>query len=84
MVIIKSIVSLMIFSAGVGCLVYKNKFAIRLQAFYISQSVKLYGTKGKWDRPWILGLFKVMIIFFGLLLITGAYPIVFGPIYFGL
>jgi uncharacterized membrane protein len=81
MIILKTILFLLIFAGGVVCIIYKNKLAIKLQKLYIRQSIKLYGNSGKWELPWALILFKVMIIFAGIILIIGAYPIVFGPVY---
>lgn len=75
----KIIIMLVVFFTGVIFLVYRNKFASKTQESFVRESIKLYGTKGKLDRPWILLLLKIMFIFWGLLFIIAAYPVAFGP-----
>jgi len=60
--------------------VLKNKtFAQRMQSFYITQSQKAGGNSEKWERSWMVTLFRAMVIFLGVLVIISAYPIIFGP-----
>jgi hypothetical protein len=55
------------------------KLASRMQIYYVTQAKKGNNDSTKWERPWILGLFRAMIIFSGILIIIGAYPLLFGP-----
>lgn len=76
-VLTKVVIALVIFFSGIVFILYTNRFAKELQDAYVKRSTN----KGKWEQPWILNLFKVIIIFVGLILIISAYPAVFGPIH---
>ena len=55
-----------------------GNWARSLQRYYVTQSVRWYGDSGGWGQPWILTLFKVIVIFFGLTAILGIYVAVFS------
>ena len=63
---------------------YKNKdWATRLQQYYISESKKhRYGKLFPWENPRIIWLFRILVIFFGIVLLIAAYPLAFGTVYF--
>jgi len=63
---------------------YKNKdWATLLHEYYVSESKKhWYGKLFPWETPWVFWLFRVMVIFFGIVLLIGAYPLAFGTVYF--
>jgi uncharacterized membrane protein YjgN (DUF898 family) len=71
---------LVIVILGVILIVKSKDWSVKLQQYYISQA-KRYGNSEVWARPWITVLFRVMIIFVGLVLIIAAYPLAFGPVY---
>jgi hypothetical protein len=80
---LKIIFTLIIFIFGVFCIVKSKKWAIQTQRFYINKSKESYPSVTKqWESPSSILLFRVMYIFWGTLLIIGAYPLVFGPISF--
>ncbi len=56
---------------------YTNSWARALQASYVQQAIKLFGNVDGWDEKWRLNLFRVSIIFFGLMLILGVYVFTF-------
>ena len=61
-------------------LIVKNKsFAKRIQISYVTQAKKSNYNNVQWESPFYLGVFRVMMIFFGLLLVFGAYPLIYGP-----
>lgn len=82
-----SIINLAVLVAILGisfaCL-YKNKdWATRLHQYYISESEKhWYGKLFPWENPWIIWLFRILIIFFSIVFLIVAYPFAFGTIYF--
>jgi hypothetical protein len=55
-----------------------GKWALSLQRYYIAQANKMSGNSDGWDEPWRLLLFKVLVVFFGLVAILGIYVIVFS------
>jgi len=78
--IILKIVSVAIAAMIVSALLIRNtnKWARSLQRYYIVQSNKISGNSGSWDKPWRLGLFKALLVFFGLMAILGIYVVIFS------
>ena len=68
-VAIAAIIGLLLLARNTG------KWAHSLQQYYIAQSNKLSGDSGGWDKSWRLTLFKVLVVFFGLMAILGIYVI---------
>jgi hypothetical protein len=68
------------FAMGVVITLAKRSsgWAVELQHYYMRQSVKMYGQNGNWEKPWIRQLFKALIFFFGLMLMLGAYVLLFS------
>lgn len=59
---------------------WKNKtLALKLQSLYVTQAKREGRSTEKWERPWMRKLFRFMVIFAGILIIIGAYPLLFGP-----
>src|SRR5262245_44673094 len=57
---------------------YRQMGSFAPAVLYIAQSNKLSGDSGGWDKSWRLTLFKVLVVFFGLMAILGIYVIVFS------
>lgn len=64
---------------GIFVLIKNKRIAQNMQSLYITQAKKGSSGSVKWEQPWILTLFRVMVIFFGFLIIVVAYPLLFGP-----
>jgi hypothetical protein len=74
------IIAIAMAAAEVVLLLIQNasSWARSLQRYYVSQSVRWYGDSGGWGQRWTLTLFKVIIVFFGLMAILGIYVAVFS------
>lgn len=64
---------------GLVILVKNRRIALKMQEFYIAQAKRGRLDSAKWERPWILSLFRTMVVFVGILIIISAYPLTFGP-----
>ncbi len=63
---------------------YKNReWAMSLHRYYINESKKhWYGKLFPWENPRLVLLFRIMVIFFGIIFLIVAYPLAFGTVYF--
>jgi hypothetical protein len=93
-IFIKTFASLLIASAGILVLVNSKGLALALQWLYIRNTSKiqesirwdafLFVNKPEtWKTPFAWFLFRGGVIWFGIMLVITAYPIVFGPVYVG-
>lgn len=91
MFFIKTLISLTIAGVGIYILTHVKEQTLSLQNLYIRQAQKVQDKNGigsslyffkpeTWQTPFAVLLFKIIIIFLGIILIIGAYPIAFGPI----
>ena len=71
-VVIAGVTALFLLARNTG------KLARSLQRYYIAQSNKISGDSGGWDEPWRLILFKMLVVFFGLMAVLGVYVVVFS------
>jgi len=91
MVAFQALISLLIAGAGVYVILRSKSLARGLQELYVRSAKKQQEKKAwnsylfvnnpeTWQTPFARLLFRAMIVFFGIMLIIIAYPIVFGPI----
>lgn len=81
MIIIKILILVLMLGGGFLCIIKSGKWASMLQQYYVTKAKKLYGKSADWEKPWTRILFRIIIIFAGIVLMLAAYPVVFGPVY---
>ena len=57
-----------------------NKWALSLQQTLSSESKKLYDNTIGWEKNWRLRLLKIMIVFFGVVIMLIIFSFLFGTI----
>lgn len=55
-----------------------GKWASRIQQYYIRHDKN---NLGSWEEPWILTLFKAMVIFAGFMFLVFVFSFLFGTVY---
>ncbi len=58
-----------------------NRWSSALQKNLVDRSKKSFGNGMSWEKPWRLVLLKVILVFFGVVLIAMVYSFFFGVIY---
>lgn len=65
---------------GITLFAYSNVLSKQLQEVFIRSAKDLYGNAGEWSKPHTKTLLRALIIFFGIIVMLAAYPIVYGAI----
>jgi hypothetical protein len=55
-----------------------NGWGVLFREYMLGQANKTFGNGVGWQRPWTLMLSKAMVVFFGLMFLTGVYVLIFS------
>lgn len=80
MIILKAVFSLLVAIAGLLCLVNSRRWSVALQVNFINSAKQGGRDPLEFTGSSKLILFRIIVIFFGVLLLIAAYPISFGPL----